>query len=114
MSSQKHYKWARPLSQAEEKLEERRQTELLKEAAFRMFDVHSSNIRRLGYDPSWKRMRVVFMNNTAYQYFDVNEVVWNEVRLGLASARYPNEHAPSVGAALDKFVKKKNIRYIKE
>jgi hypothetical protein len=113
MSNMKGYKWKKPLQQAEKKLEERKEDEELKPSVFKMFNVESTNIKRLGYDASWRRMRVEFLNGSVYQYYNVDFTTWEKVKNGMAIAM-EDGHTPSVGAALDRYVKKEGIKYKQE
>jgi hypothetical protein len=52
-----------------------------------MHFVDSSNIERIGYDSSSSTLRIEFKSNRAYDYFNVPEAVFDELR-----------HASSVGS----------------
>ncbi|MCX2864605.1 KTSC domain-containing protein [Paucibacter sp. PLA-PC-4] len=41
--------------------------------------VSSSNIASVGYDADSSTLEIEFNNGTVYQYFDVNENVYNEL-----------------------------------
>ena len=42
--------------------------------------VDSSNIERIGYDPNSNTLRVEFKSNRTYDYFNVPENVFNELK----------------------------------
>lgn len=52
-----------------------------------MHSVDSSNIERIGYGSNSNTLRIEFKSNRTYDYFNVPESVFNELR-----------HAPSVGS----------------
>lgn len=58
--------------------------------------VSSSNIASVGYDPDSSTLEIEFNNGAVYQYFDVNENVYNELI-----------HATSVGGYLAANIKGK-------
>lgn len=39
----------------------------------------SSNVASIGYDPDTSTLEIEFNNGAIYQYFDVNENVYNEL-----------------------------------
>jgi hypothetical protein len=41
--------------------------------------VTSSNVVSIGYDPSTLTLEVEFKGNSVYQYFDVTEIVYQEL-----------------------------------
>lgn len=41
--------------------------------------VSSSNVASVGYDPDSSTLEIEFNNGAVYQYFDVNENVYNEL-----------------------------------
>jgi hypothetical protein len=63
--------------------------------------VQSSTVAEVGYDPATMTLEVVFQNSTVYQYFDVPELVFQELI-----------HADSVGRFLNAQIKN-NYRYVK-
>lgn len=42
--------------------------------------VTSSNVASVGYDPDSSTLEIEFNNGTIYQYFDVSEIVFNELK----------------------------------
>lgn len=44
-----------------------------------MYKVTSSNIDYLGYNQDMKILKVIFKNNSAYAYFGVPEVIWQDL-----------------------------------
>ena len=46
----------------------------------KMIPVTSSNIAAIGYDEDSQTLQVEFNNGSNYQYFDVTERVFNELR----------------------------------
>ena len=46
--------------------------------------VSSSNVASVGYDPESSTLEIEFNNGAIYQYFDVNENIFNEL-LGASS-----------------------------
>jgi hypothetical protein len=42
--------------------------------------VNSSNVETIGYDADSQTLEVEFKNGTVYQYFDVSERVYEELR----------------------------------
>lgn len=42
--------------------------------------VESSNINEIGYDPESQTLEIEFLNGSIYQYFDVPEHVYTELR----------------------------------
>lgn len=87
---------------------------LLPATMFNMQHVQSTNIRRIGYNAQNRQMRVEFLNGDSYQYFNVDPATYTNVRAGRHQARYPTPHRPSIGSALDFFIKKRGYAYIKE
>lgn len=59
-----------------------------------MISVTSSNIEAIGYDVASETLQVIFKNGSTYQYFDVPERVFEELR-----------DAGSVGAYLSSNIK---------
>lgn len=59
-----------------------------------MESVTSSNIEAIGYDPDSETLQIEFKNGSTYQYFDVPEKVYEELR-----------DAGSVGAYLSSNIK---------
>lgn len=41
--------------------------------------VSSSNVASVGYDPESSTLEIEFNNGAIYQYFDVNENIYNEL-----------------------------------
>lgn len=63
--------------------------------------VQSSNVAEVGYDTATMTLEVAFRNGTVYQYFDIPEVLYQELL-----------HAESVGKFLNTQIKN-NYRYVK-
>ena len=63
--------------------------------------VQSSNVAEVGYDPTTMTLEVAFRNGTVYQYFDIPEILYQELL-----------HAESVGKFLNTQIKN-NYRYVK-
>jgi hypothetical protein len=58
-----------------------------------MHFVDSSNIERIGYDSTLSTLRVEFKSNRAYDYFNVPEHVFNELRMASSIGSY---HAKNI------------------
>lgn len=67
---------------------------------YKMSKVESSNIAAIGYDPESKKLRIEFLNNTAYDYDNVPKEVHDEIMA-----------AESHGKALNALVKKNPSLY---
>ncbi|MBS1984510.1 MAG: KTSC domain-containing protein [Bdellovibrionales bacterium] len=63
--------------------------------------VTSSDLAEVGYDPSSMTLEVLFTKGGLYQYFDVPEVVFQELLQAGSKGRYFNQNI------------KNNYRYIK-
>lgn len=63
--------------------------------------VISSNVAEVGYDPATMTLEVAFHSGSVYQYFDVPELLYQEML-----------HAESVGGFLHEQIKN-NYRYAK-
>ena len=63
--------------------------------------VQSTNVAEVGYDPETMTLEVAFHNGTLYQYFDVPEVMFQELL-----------HSDSVGRFLNTQIKN-SYRYAK-
>jgi hypothetical protein len=50
--------------------------------------VDSSNIERIGYDSTSGTLRIEFKSNRAYDYFNVPENVFNELRYASSVGSY--------------------------
>lgn len=74
-----------------------------------MEPVISRSVSCLGYNNNLKILYVTFKNNTIYKYFNVPFEIYSNVQRGKYQAK--NGNYPSIGAALDFYVKKKNNRY---
>lgn len=61
--------------------------------------VQSSNVAEVGYDPGTMTLEVAFLSGSVYQYFDVPEVLFQEML-----------HSESVGRFLNSQIKE-NYRY---
>jgi len=55
--------------------------------------VDSSNIERIGYDPNLSTLRIEFKSNRTYDYFNVPENVFNELRSASSVGGY---HAKNI------------------
>ncbi|MBD3213258.1 MAG: KTSC domain-containing protein [Candidatus Lokiarchaeota archaeon] len=71
--------------------------------------VQSTNINFIGCNKSTHTMYVVFTNGARYKYFDIPEKIYLKVKNGEKRAK--DGHYPSVGAAFDYYVKKRDYRY---
>jgi hypothetical protein len=58
-----------------------------------MHFVDSSNIERIGYDSTSSTLRIEFKSNRAYDYFNVPENVFNELRYASSVGSY---HATNI------------------
>lgn len=58
-----------------------------------MYFVDSSNIERIGYDSNSNTLRMEFKSNRTYDYFNVPENVFNELRYAPSIGRY---HATNI------------------
>jgi len=52
--------------------------------------VESSNIESIGYDPKSQTLEIEFLNGSIYQYFDVPEYVFNELKDADSCGKYLN------------------------
>lgn len=57
----------------------------------KMYKVESSNINYLGYDNENRILKVIFKNDSAYAYFGVPEIVWEELKGAESRGRYLTE-----------------------
>ena len=55
--------------------------------------VDSSNIERIGYDPDSSTLRIEFKFNRTYDYFNVPEIVFNELKSASSVGGY---HAKNI------------------
>ncbi len=55
--------------------------------------VDSSNIERIGYDLNSSTLRIEFKSNRAYDYFNVPEIVFNELKTASSIGGY---HAKNI------------------
>jgi hypothetical protein len=94
---------------------EKQQKQLKKDAA-------SAVVRRMTYNPDDGTLKVIFNNNSAYNYYDVPEDAWTQLSEGQATAKTNGQNEfgvwwsgknPSVGAALNKYIKKPEYIYEK-
>ena len=53
--------------------------------------VTSSNVASVGYDPGTMTLEVEFTNGSVYQYFDVPEAVYRELRGATSVGTYLNQ-----------------------
>lgn len=60
--------------------------------AIPMYKVESSNINYLGYDNNNKILKVIFKNNSAYAYFGVPEIIWQEIIKSESKGSYLTEN----------------------
>lgn len=67
-----------------------------------MYSVNSSNVAYAGYDKEKKRLYVEFLTGDVYEYYDVEEEIWN----GL-------QRADSKGSYLHFFIRISDYRYDK-
>lgn len=61
-----------------------------------MTTVNSSNVEAVGYDDGSETLQVEFKNNSTYQYFDVPEFAFEELRDADSVGRYLNMHIKGV------------------
>lgn len=57
-----------------------------------MIQVDSSNIAGIGYDESSNTLQVWFNNGTSYQYFDVPERVFEEMKNAESKGKFLASH----------------------
>ena len=57
-----------------------------------MFNVDSSNVEAVGYDEDSATLQVTFNNGASYQYFDVPERLFNELRDAGSVGGYLHQH----------------------
>jgi hypothetical protein len=57
-----------------------------------MHFVDSSNIERVGYDSTSSTLRIEFKSNRAYDYYNVPENVFNELRYASSVGSYHATH----------------------
>lgn len=55
--------------------------------------VDSSSIERIGYDPNSSTLRIEFKSNRTYDYFNVPEIVFNELKSASSVGGY---HAKNI------------------
>jgi hypothetical protein len=88
---------------------------------FRLF-ADSSNVDAIQYDTEKEELDIRFNDGETYRYFDIDYDTFERVWEGKASCITSGENAygawfvgkrPSVGAALHKFLVKRNVRYTK-
>lgn len=58
--------------------------------------VNSSNIDRVGYDPSISKMQVVFHNGSIYEYDNVTQAEYYGILEAESAGRYLAEHIKGV------------------
>lgn len=58
--------------------------------------VQSSNVAEVGYDPSTMTMEVAFLSGAVYQYFDVPEIVFQEMISSDSVGRFLNTQIKNV------------------
>lgn len=54
------------------------------------YNVASSNIRSVGYDPQTQTLEVEFMNGTIYQYYGVPENIYDKMMGEQSKGRFLN------------------------
>ncbi len=57
-----------------------------------MFNVDSSNVEAVGYDEDSATLQVTFNNSISYQYFDVPEHLFHELRDAGSVGQYLHQH----------------------
>lgn len=57
----------------------------------KMFKVFSTNLVALGYDESYKILRVIFKGNSSYLYFNVEPEIWNLLNNSESKGKTLNE-----------------------
>lgn len=55
-------------------------------------EVNSSNVAEVGYDPKTLTMEVLFRNGGLYQYFEVPQQVYDELRNAGSFGAYMNQN----------------------
>jgi uncharacterized protein len=58
--------------------------------------VESSNIESIGYDSKSQTLEIEFLNCSIYQYFDVPEHVFNELRSANSHGKYLNTNIKGI------------------
>lgn len=56
------------------------------------YNVASSNIRSVGYDPQTQTLEVEFMNGTIYQYYGVPEQIYDQMMGEQSKGRFLNTY----------------------
>jgi len=56
------------------------------------YNVASSNIRSVGYDPQTQTLEVEFMNGTIYQYYGVPENIYDQMMGEQSKGRFLNTY----------------------
>ena len=74
-----------------------------------MESVTSTNVKAVGYNEAAATMQIDFKTGGRYQYFLVPKKIYMSILHGEHTAK--DGHYPSVGAALDWFVKKGGYAY---
>lgn len=54
--------------------------------------VHSSNVRSVGYDPASMTLEVEFHSGRVYQYFSVPETIYREFMSSVSKGSYFHKH----------------------
>lgn len=100
-------------------------TEETIEHAFRKWradNIRSSNVRKIMYNDETKEMFIQFQDKSIYTYFEVPFQLFLDVSGGKATCLTSGENkygswfvgkTPSVGAAVHRYLVKKNVRYKK-
>lgn len=56
------------------------------------YNVASSNIRSVGYDPQTQTLEVEFINGTIYQYYGVPENIYDQMMREQSKGRFLNTY----------------------
>jgi hypothetical protein len=56
------------------------------------YNVASSNIRSIGYDPQTQTLEVEFLNGTVYQYFGVPQNIYDQMMREQSKGRFLNTY----------------------
>jgi hypothetical protein len=89
---------------------------------WRADNIRSSNVRKIMYNDETKEMFIQFQDKSIYTYFDVSFQLFLDVSGGKATCITSGENkygswfvgkTPSVGAAVHRYLVKKNVKYKK-
>ena len=87
---------------------------------YRSGRLKSSNVKYVNYDTVTQIMTITFNNNAVYEYYNIPQLLYLQVRNGLASCKTTGSNRfgrwfkgkfPSNGAAIWKFLRKPGITY---